>query len=278
MMSKHTVSLGSVQETLLIPLLGRAMETKRSDGLLNDPRAVEIVEQLDYDFSKWKNISSLSVACVRTRIFDEIAQRFLQACPEGAIVEIGCGLNTRFERIDNGKARWFELDLPDSIALRRSFFEDTPRRTMIAGSVFDDDWMAPVLKEGRPTLFLSEAVIIYFDEPQVKQAVTKIAKAFPDAWFATDICPSELTTQQAQQQQMKRFGIDSWFKWACDEPEAVERWHPGIKLLDSQTLADASPDIVSKMPLVWRALTLFAPFIVRYLTKGYRIAHYRLGE
>ncbi len=276
-MPKQIVNLGSVQETLLIPLLCRALETARPNGLLKDPRAVEIVEQLDYDFSKWRGKSNSSFACVRTRLFDEIALRFLEKYPEGTIVEIGCGLNTRFERIDNGRARWFELDLPDSIALRRLFFEDGPRRTMIAGSVIDEEWMEPVLKAGQPTLFLSEAVIIYLEQPQVKQAIVQIATKFPGAWLATDMCTSKLTTPQAQKKYMKRFGIKSWFKWACNDPKSIESWHPGIELLASQIFAEASPEIVAKMPFVWRTLIRFAPFIVRYLTKDYRIAHYRLG-
>lgn len=274
---KQTVNLGEVQETLLIPLISRAAETARPNGLLKDPRAVEIVEQLDYDFSKWTGSSSLSAACVRTRIFDEIALRFLEQCPDAVIVEIGCGLNTRFERIDNGRATWFELDLPDSIELRRQFFEDSPRRTMIAGSVTDEEWMEPVLKVGQPTLFLSEAVIVYLEESQVKQAVVQIARKFPGAWLATDICASKLTTPKTRQKQMKRFGIKSWFKWACDDPRSVERWHPGIELLGSQSFAQASPEIVAKMPALWRNMLRFTPFVVRYLTKDYRIAHYRLG-
>lgn len=274
---KQTVNLGSVQETLLIPLLARALETARPNGLLKDPRAVEIVEQLDYDFSKWHGNSSLLAACIRTRIFDEIALRFLEQYPEGAIVEIGCGLNTRFERIDNGRASWFELDLPDSIALRRLFFEDSPRRTMIAGSVIDEAWMDPVLKLGKPTLFLSEAVIIYLQESQVKQAIVQIASKFPGAWLATDMCTSKLTAPQAQEKQMKRFGIKSWFQWTCNDPKSIESWHPGIELLASQTFAEASPEIVSNMPFVWRTLIRLAPSVVRYLTKGYRIVHYRLG-
>ena len=273
---KQPVNLGSVQETLLIPLFSRALETARPNGLLKDPRALEIVDQLDYDFSKWRDSSSWSQACVRTRLFDEIALRFLEKHPEAAIVEIGCGLNTRFERIDNGRATWFELDLPDSIALRRSFFEDSPRRTMIAGSVLDEEWMEPVLKAGRPTLFLSEAVIIYLEEAQVKQAIVQIAKRFPGAWLATDMCTSRLTTPEVEKKQTKRLGINSWFKWGCDNPKSIESWHPGIELLGTQTYADASPEIVSKMPFVWRTLTGFAPFIVRYFLKDYCIAHYRL--
>ena len=40
MTSSIRVELGPVQETLLIPLLARARETKRPRGLLRDPRAL----------------------------------------------------------------------------------------------------------------------------------------------------------------------------------------------------------------------------------------------
>ncbi|MFD2178547.1 class I SAM-dependent methyltransferase [Veronia pacifica] len=275
---KKTVTLGSVQETLLIPLLGRAQETSRPNGLLSDPRAQEIIDQLDYDFSKWRGDSSLAVACVRTRIFDDIALRFLEKYPDGTIVEIGCGLNTRFERIDNGLANWFELDLSDSIALRRSFFSDQPRRTMIEGSVLDKEWIEPVVKLGKPTLFLSEAVLIYLEEHQVKQAIVQIADAFPEAWFVTDMCKSSMTTAQAHKKNMARFGVKTWFKWACDDPTLLTHWHHDIAFVSTQSIADASPDIVAKMPFIWRTLLRVTPFIVRYLMKDYCIAQYRLGK
>jgi O-methyltransferase involved in polyketide biosynthesis len=131
------VELGPVQETLLIPLLGRAEETKKKRGLLRDEKAVEIVDRLEYDFGKWRRAKSLVGTSIRTRMFDRYVERFLTDHPTSTIVELGCGLNTRFERVDNGRLRWFDLDLPDVIALRRRFFEDEPRRTMLACSVLD---------------------------------------------------------------------------------------------------------------------------------------------
>ncbi|MEM9453268.1 MAG: class I SAM-dependent methyltransferase [Myxococcota bacterium] len=275
--ARRPVSLGNVQETLLIPLYARAVETKRTGGLLEDPRAVEIVDQLDYDFSKW-NSGSLAGACLRTRIFDEFARRFLEQNPAGTIVEIGCGLNTRFERIDNGRARWFELDLPDVIDLRRQYFEDAPRRTMIAASVLDEAWMDPVLEAGGPTIFLSEAVIIYLEEAQVKQIITQLAKKFPGAWLVTDTCTTKFTTPKASANAMKRLSIKSWFKWACDDPKAVESWHPGIELVSSMTAFDASPELKAKLPFSWRVMLRVVPWLVRLMTKNYRFCHYRLGK
>ena len=43
--------LSAVSQTLLIPLYYRAMESQRPDALVRDPKAVELIGQLDYDFS-----------------------------------------------------------------------------------------------------------------------------------------------------------------------------------------------------------------------------------
>ena len=117
---------------------------------------------------------------------------------------------------------------------------------MIAGSVIDEEWMEPVLEAGKPTLFLSEAVIVYLEESQVKQAIVQIASKFPGAWFATDMCTSRLTTPEVEQKQTKRLGISSWFKWACDDPKSLESWHPGIELLGTQTYVDARTRILPR--------------------------------
>ncbi|MEM8504361.1 MAG: class I SAM-dependent methyltransferase [Cyanobacteria bacterium P01_D01_bin.1] len=81
----------------------------------------------------------LKGATIRTRLFDQDVQSFLSEYPTGTVVETGCGLNTRFERLDNGQAQWFDLDLPDSLALRRQFFQDQPRRTMLEASILETD-------------------------------------------------------------------------------------------------------------------------------------------
>ncbi|MCW6004648.1 hypothetical protein K1W54_08630 [Micromonospora sp. CPCC 205371] len=100
------VRLGSVQQTLMIPLYGRAVETRKRRPLVSDPRAVEIVDSIDYDFAQMKAFKGgAHGAVLRTSIFDVWTQRFLAEHPGGTVVEIGTGLNTRFERLDNGSVR-----------------------------------------------------------------------------------------------------------------------------------------------------------------------------
>ena len=274
MSAKVAVELGPVQETLLIPLLGRAEETKKTRGILRDEKALHIVESLDYDFEKWRGIPSLQGATLRTRMFDEEVGRFLRAHPFGTVIELGAGLNTRYERLDNGRAHWLELDLPDSMALRRRFFEETERRTMVAGSVLDADWYPRALALPRPYCFVAEAVLIYLDNDDVERMLRGLAAAFSGALLITDTTASPMVDAQHKHDAMKKLSKESWFRWRCDEPRSLRAW--GATLEETKTFLDASPAIVDAMPLHYRIVCRYLPFLIRRKVAGYRINRFRL--
>jgi hypothetical protein len=138
---KHQVQLGTVQETLFIPLAARARESSRKRPALRDPKAAELVRSIAYDTAKYGRGAGGAITVLRTAIFDSWVRAFLARHPAGTVVEIGTGLNTRFERVDNGQVHWIDLDLPDTIELRGKFFTDTDRRRMVAGSVLDEQWL-----------------------------------------------------------------------------------------------------------------------------------------
>ncbi len=269
--SPISVNLGPVQETLLIPLLGRARETLKARGLLQDMKSVEISRQLDYDFSKWNKSKSLVGACYRTLMFDHYVEQFLSEHPGGTVVEIGCGLNTRFERIDNGQAHWFDLDLPDVISLRREFFGDAPRRTMIEASVLSCEWMERVKATGGPWIFVSEAALIYLRREDAQKAIVQIAQAFPGAYFAFDTTDRKMVWSQDKHDAMQHLPKESWFRWACDDPKEVEKWGVGLKLLDSKTFLDADHDLVGKLPFLLQFMVRYLPGVMRASVAGYRL-------
>ena len=271
---KIKVELGAVQETLLIPLLGRALETERPDGLIHDPRAVEIVSTLDYDFDKWSsgsNKGNVSGAALRTRIFDAYVEEFLRTYPGGTVTEIGCGLNTRFERVDNGQLRWFDLDLPDAIALRRRFFSDEPRRTMVAASVLDPAWMDQVAATGGPWLFVSEAVLIYLEARAARRVVEQIGERFDEFRLLVDTTSRSMINGQARGGPMKQLPRESWFRWECNDPREIEGWLQNLSLVESKTFVDADPDLVRRIPPPFGPMVRFTPWLMRWLVKGYRL-------
>ena len=134
--------LGEVQETLLIPLYYRACETLREDAIIRDEDAVRIIDEIDYDFSCFDEAKYVYLDCViRSEIFDERVERFISNNPNGAILNLGAGLDARFQRVDNGSIRWFDLDFPDVIGIRDQLLPASDRVTHVASSAFDFDWL-----------------------------------------------------------------------------------------------------------------------------------------
>src|SRR5512139_2746325 len=115
--------LSGVAETLLITLYIRAIESQRPDALVKDEMTEALVRRLDQEtlrrtLTLTDEFSRVAVI-LKGREFDRFVKDFLARHPDAVVVHIGCGLDTRFERVDNGKVEWYDLDLPDVIDLRR---------------------------------------------------------------------------------------------------------------------------------------------------------------
>ena len=230
MESRQSIHLGQVQESLLIPLYARAVDSRKKHPLLNDPKAVEMVQSIDWDFRRFNQWRRIVGCAVRTAMFDEWVKGFLSRHPEGTVVEIGAGLNTRFERLDNGTLHWFDLDLPDTVELRRKFFTDSARRMTLAASMLDPGWMAAVRESPGPYCFVAEAVLIYLPEPEVKMALAQIADNFPCLTIAFDTGNHNVVKHENRDH--ARRNLAARFAWACEDPREIERWKIGLHLVN----------------------------------------------
>ena len=240
--------LGAVQQTLYIPLLARARETARKRPLLRDPKAVEMVESIGVDQERFGGSGGLLMV-LRTAIYDHWVRAFLADHPAGTVVELGTGLNTRFERVDNGQVHWFDLDLPDTIDLRRQFFTDTDRRRMIAASVLDDDWMDTVMASQGPYFFVSEGVLVYLPTDDVLRTLRGIGERFPGARIAIDTYSADMQKRQHERGAKKNY--PQW-QWACDDPRTLEPL--GLHTLESVTYRHPPRAMRRTLPIVYRTL------------------------
>ena len=184
-----TKKLTGVPETLLVALYLRAVETRRADGIIKDEKAVEMIQSIEYDFARFNKAwaSQVGVA-VRTEILDEATTAFIRQYPDASVVNMGAGLCTRFNRVDNGRITWYELDLPEAIEMRRRFFTETDRHRFIEGSITDFDWMEQIRGVGnQPVLFIGEGLFMYFEERDVKDVFIEMADHFPGAELLFEI-------------------------------------------------------------------------------------------
>ena len=235
MTEKIPLSLDGVSETLLITLYARARESQRPDAMIKDDTAVAVVNQMDYDFSRLRLQRHDEVAIiVRMAKFDALARDFLARNPDAAVVHAGCGLDTRFERVAvrNGGAEWFDLDLPEVIALRQKLIPgENSRRHTLAISVFEDSWMEEISQYmPRPLLFMAEGVLLYFEEAQVKALFLRLRNHFPETELVCDAQTPFMIW--ANNLQLAVGGVKARLKWGLKDGKDVEKWGEGIRLLD----------------------------------------------
>jgi O-methyltransferase involved in polyketide biosynthesis len=227
----NTLELGSVQKTLLLPLWGRAVETRRATPLLVDHAAAEIIARIGYDFSTIaRNISPITRLAwiARSLHIDRTIREFLERHAKATIVNLGCGLDTTFERVDDGHLRWFDLDLPDVMDLRKRVIPDSDRRRSIACSLFDQEWLHQ-LKTTDSIFFVAAGVFYYFEKSQLKPFFVRLADAFPGAEVFFDAC-SPLGLKTANKKVIKAGGMDesAILRWGLRQASDLELWDSGI--------------------------------------------------
>jgi O-methyltransferase involved in polyketide biosynthesis len=234
MSEKVVVDLGNVQKTLFLPLWGRAYETKKTNPLLVDKTAVEIIEKVDFDFSTiTRNISELSQIAwiMRSICVDGVIARLLEKYPKATIVNIGCGLDTTFDRMDNGHLFWYDLDLPDVIELRRRFIKESDRRKTISASFLEEGWLKEITV-GDCLLLIAAGVFYYFVEEEIKGFLKRLADEFAGGEMLFDVC-SPLGVKTANKMVVKRAGLDekSFLKWGLKHTKDILTWDKRFKLL-----------------------------------------------
>ena len=153
--------LNGTAETMLQCFYARAMHSKNPKNKFHDAKAEELIDRLDYDFSNAKKDTAMSGGIVaRSVVFDELVSEFISKYPDCTVVNIACGLDTRAYRMDNGRLTWYNLDLPETIEVRDSIYQEKGRISTIACSVLDEKWVEQVKVRGK-MLFIIEGLTMY---------------------------------------------------------------------------------------------------------------------
>lgn len=222
------------QKTALVPLYQRAKESRHADSKFKDPLAEEMVARIDFDFSEVDaDLAGRRATAIRTEVFDRETAAFIKRAQEGTIVNLGAGLDTRFFRVDNGRIRWFDIDLPEMIDLRRRFIPESERLSFMKGSILDFQWL-DALPLSSPIFFVAEGVLVYFEETDVRALFRNIADRCDEAEIIFDACSPMLLD-------LKVPGIDprlTPFRWGLSSLCELERWDARIKVLSSWHFED----------------------------------------
>lgn len=250
-METEKIHLTKEKETSLITLYSRALESRSKDPVLRDEAAEEAIHRIDYDFDKLKlrKVEPLSIA-IRARQFDLWTSQYLAETPDATVLHLGCGLDSRVFRLDpTASVRWFDVDYPEVIEIRRRLYPERTNYFMLGSSVTDPGFLDEVPTD-RPAMIVAEGVMMYLAEQDVKQLFTQLIKHFPSGLIAFDALSRWGAKMAKADPSVRATGAS--FRWGIDDPQDIKHLEPGLELVTEMR----TPDLpgYSRLPWTMRAL------------------------
>lgn len=268
---RASVTLSGVPETMLWTLWNRAAEMRRKDRLIEDPLAVELVDRLDYDFLGHFGKPSVFHP-IRARVCDDlIREHTLQDDRNRVVVSLGEGLETQAWRVGDLDIHWITVDVPEAINLRKKLLPVRANSKTLGLSALDFSWMDSVPKDARP--FISaNGLLMYFEEVQVRNLLTRIAERFPGGAVFFDVIPPYFSEKT-----MEGFAVTKtytappmpWGVTLGDVPKFIASI-PGLRLASVQSYAKPFP-----MRTLLYAILSYIPTIEARYAGG--LVHLRVG-
>ena len=254
---------GTVSETLLINLYFRSKENEEAKPILKDEFSGDVVSKIDYDFAKFDRSTLSRVGTViRAKFFDDCILKFTREHPTAVIVQVGAGLDTRPLRLAPlcPEATFYDLDLPDVIALRDKLVPKAPQNYSLACSMLETAWMDELARKhaGAKFVFVLEGVSMFFEKPIFREFFLNLAARFSGLVlvdllndFATKMNTRKHDTLKFMKEEVKiKMGIAG-----ADEVEAWDKER--IKCLEIGTMMNMYKH---RWGLVGRVMSWIKPF------------------
>ena len=259
--------LTEVSETALITLRSRVIESRKSNPVLGDPVGEECFEALvsvmPDELRKRVMERKLSPVltrhiALRARQYDRLCMEFLEEFPEGLVVSLGSGFDTRFWRLGGRDLKYVELDLPGVIGIKKQLLKDKPTYPMIEDSVLDESWISKVREmQSDHVLFVAEGLFMYLPSDQVIQTLIRLAESFHSSRLVMEVVAEKYTRgfRKKMVERKMRSGAGStagdYYQYGIREARDLESYHSGFRVKGEWSFFE-DPDIQPAFLKVFR--------------------------
>jgi O-methyltransferase involved in polyketide biosynthesis len=239
----------SVEWTGLCMLYLRACESRVPHPILGDHFAAQDVARIDYDFRRIhryvRPATNQFMVALRSAQFDAWTTDYLNGHPDTVVLHLGCGLHSRAFRIAVPEGvRWFDVDLPQVIALRRRLYSESGTYRMIGSSVTDPGWLDE-LPAGGSVLIVAEGLLMYLTAAEVTELLHRLLDRFDTGELQADLL-SKLGPRLSK----VTSGI---IKWGTRDGGEITRWDARLRLIeDSPVLAGFDKISLTPQRLLYR--------------------------
>ena len=241
------MNLEGVEKTMLLTLFAKAQHSQEKNHKFYDRKAIEVISKIDYDFTLADKDRKMKMGVIgRTIVLDDMVGEYIKSHPHCTVINIASGMDTRFNRLDNGIMRWYNVDLENSANFRLKYIEDTDRVRTLAYSAMDEGWADEIKIESGNVLFIIEGLSMYLQEEEVSDILRIISDNFMHATVFMEVMPpvsvdncKEISVEETDskftwgvQKGHELLKLNSNFRWIRDVNlfDGVNRYQPITKL------------------------------------------------
>ena len=230
---REIIKLSGVPETMLQTVYARAKES-RGRGAIHDAKAKELIEKLDYDFSLAdKDTAMRSGVIARTIVLDKLTKSWLASHPDAVVFNIACGLDTRCYRM-SGYAHWYNLDLPETMAVREKLLPESGMISQIAMSAMED-WGSEISEQNVQVLIVIEGLTMYLNAKDVQQIFAVISSRFSQATIFVETM-NPMIVKRFKEKSIE--GSHAKFTWGIKNGKALAELLPGFRFMEEHSLTE----------------------------------------
>jgi O-methyltransferase involved in polyketide biosynthesis len=258
------MDLSQVSRTAILTLICRAVEAEKNQSEFNDPMAILCLERLmsmaSEEEKRWiakkkrtyEGIQEphAKAGAQRAEEFDNITNRFIADNPGCTVINLACGFDTRFWRIENAKCNFIELDLPDVIQLKKEIFQDHLSYEMIGSSVLDTSWIDKITINGNTSfILLAEGLFMWLPKPEAIRLFKEIGERFTRSQLALDTVPEKylhgLWKFFIGLETRIDWGLDVAWTFGIKDSHDIETYGNGLKVISEVKLKEAAGPIIT---------------------------------
>lgn len=209
----------SVNKTLYIPLYGKAYVSKKGI-ILQDKKAEEIWAEEGFTLKGKSRSKWLAYYMgMRSAVFDNWLRERIAEEKEALVIHIGCGMDSRVERIGEMNISWYDVDFPQVIKERRRYYSENEHYHMLEADIRNNDWIADIPKE-KKVLVVMEGVSMYLRPEEIKQLFKTISENFTQAGILVD-CYSDFAAKASKYKNpINDVGVTTVY--GIDDPKVLE--------------------------------------------------------
>jgi O-methyltransferase len=177
--------MNAVNKTLYIPLFGKAAVSQKGI-IIKDSKAEEIWKREGFALhgkarSRWLTY----YMAMRARVFDEWTKDQLQKYPEAVILHIGCGMDSRVERINAFERIWYDIDYPSVIQERMQYFTESNHYRMLSADASGTKWIDG-LEKGKEAIVIMEGISMYLTNEELGSLFLALQSQFANVRLLMD--------------------------------------------------------------------------------------------